>query len=40
MIMDRGGIFGAELDASRALEAARNIGGVVCTLPITADFRR
>jgi hypothetical protein len=39
VIQDRGGIFGAYLDAYRAMEAARNIGGVVCTLPIAADFR-
>jgi hypothetical protein len=40
VIMDRGGMFGVWFDSSRALEAARNIGGVVCTVPIAADFRQ
>lgn len=40
VVMDRGGIFGAWFDEARATEAAQNIGGVVCEVPITADFRR
>lgn len=39
VVMDGGGIFGAWLDAGRALEAAQAIKGVVCTVPVTADFR-
>jgi hypothetical protein len=39
VVMDRGGIFGAWFDSGRALEAARNIKGVVCTVPIATDFR-
>ena len=40
VVMDRGGIFGAWLEGARAIEAARNIEGVVCSVPIMADFRK
>jgi hypothetical protein len=34
VVMDRGGIFGAYLEAALALEIAQNIDGVVCTVPV------
>lgn len=41
VVMDRGGIFGcwADEDRARADEAARNIGGLLIELPVTADYR-
>lgn len=39
VVLDRGGIFGAWCDQERALGAARDVEGVVCALPILADFR-
>lgn len=40
VVMDRGGIFGAYFDAMLALNVAQSIEGVVCTIPLTADFRQ
>jgi hypothetical protein len=39
VVMTRGGWFGVYLDRDRALEAARNVDGVLVQLPVIADFR-
>lgn len=39
VVMDRGGIYGAYFDQSRADLMARSIEGVVAKVPIVADHR-
>ena len=39
VVMDTGGIFGAYLDGALAMRIAQEIEGVVCAIPVTADFR-
>lgn len=39
VVMPKGGIFSVELDAERAREAARNIGGVLAVAPLVEDYR-
>lgn len=39
VIMNHGGLFGAMFDEVMARETAQAIGGVVVSVPITADYR-
>jgi hypothetical protein len=39
VVMDEGGLFGIYVELTRAMNAARAINGIVCPLPVLADYR-